>query len=118
MLTLTLALLLASEPSPGVEADLATVRAVDLDGLMHRIGYDRRARAAALVFLGVECPVSQRFAPRLNELAREAEERGLAFFGVISDASVAPARAREFARAHELAFPVLYDAAEIGRAHV
>lgn len=111
MLTLTLALLLASEPSPGVEADLATVRAVDLDGLMHRIGYDRRARAAALVFLGVECPVSQRFAPRLNELAREAEERGLAFFGVISDASVAPARAREFARAHELAFPVLYDAA-------
>ena len=87
------------------------VRAVDLDGSVHRIGFDQHARPVAVVFLGIECPVSRRFAPRLNELAREAAERGVEFFGVISDASVAPAAARKFRGELELSFPVLYDAA-------
>ncbi len=87
------------------------VRAVDLDGVVHQIGYERGAQPAALVFLGTECPISRRYAPRLNELAQEAKQRGLGFFGVISDAAVAPAAARAFQRELELAFPLLYDAA-------
>jgi len=105
-----LALALLS-PRSGDAPVLNGVRAVDLDGHVHRIGFEQRARPAAVVFLGTECPVSRRYAPRLNELAREAAAREIEFFGVVSDASVAPAQAREFQGGLELAFPVLYDAA-------
>ncbi len=109
-----LATLLLSFPSLSAAAlggaDLTAVHAVDLEGRVHRLGDDGRARAFALVFLGPECPVSRRYAPRLNELALVAEAHGLGFFGVISDPAVAPAAARAFAREHELTFPVLYDA--------
>ncbi len=97
--------------SSGDAVVLNGVRAVDLDGHVHQLGYEQGVQAVALVFLGTECPVSRRFAPRLNELAKEAAQRGVGFFGVISDAAVAPAAAREFQHELQLAFPVLYDAA-------
>ena len=108
--TLALALLNLCAVS-GDAVVLNGVRAVDLDGRVHQIGYERGAQPAALVFLGTECPISRRFAPRLNELAEEAAQRGIGFFGVISDAAVAPAAARAFQKELQLAFPVLYDAA-------
>jgi len=109
-----LALTLLRSLAPAASTDavvLNGVRAVDLEGKVHQIGYEEGAQPAALVFLGTECPISRRFAPRLNELAKEAATRGIGFFGVISDAAVAPAAARTFQSELELAFPVLYDAA-------
>jgi thiol-disulfide isomerase/thioredoxin len=97
--------------STGDAVVLNGVRAVDLDGHVHQLGYDGGAQAVVLVFLGTECPVSRRYAPRLNELAREAGAREVGFFGVLSDPAVAPRAAREFQREYELVFPVLYDAA-------
>lgn len=103
--------LLDPSAATGDSVVLNGVRAVDLDGGVHQIGYELGAQPAALVFLGTECPVSRRYAPRLNELAKEAAQRGVGFFGVVSDSSVAPAAARAFRSELELAFPVLYDAA-------
>jgi thiol-disulfide isomerase/thioredoxin len=108
----TLALAFSFMPPVSTDAPVLNgVRAVDVEGKVHRVGFDERARPVVLVFLGTECPVSRRYAPRLSELAREANGRGIQFFGVISDASAAPAAAREFRGELELGFPVLYDAA-------
>lgn len=107
-----LLLFIGPAPLPSTDApDLTAVRALDLDGVVHRLGYDGSARPVALVFLGTECPVSRRYGPRLNELAEEARARGLDFYGVVSDPAVSPAAARAFRTEFELAFPVLYDAA-------
>jgi thiol-disulfide isomerase/thioredoxin len=105
---LALLLALASSDAPVV---LNGVRAVDLEGQVHQIGYEGGSRAAVLVFLGTECPVSRRYAPRLDELAKEAEQRGITFFGVISDPAVAPTAAKAFQQELQLDFAVLYDAA-------
>jgi len=108
---LALALPFLLPPSADEAVRLNGVRAVDVEGRAHLIGFDLRAQPVVLVFLGSECPVSRRYAPRLNELAREATARKVGFFGVISDPSVAPATARKFQDELGLAFPVLYDAA-------
>lgn len=111
MLTLVALACLHAFPASGDEPLLSGVRAVDLEGQVHHLGFDGRARAVALVFLGSECPVSLRYAPRLNELAREAAARDVEFYGVVSEDTLAPSAARAFQRERELAFPVLFDAA-------
>ncbi len=65
MTPLFLSLSLLLTPSP----DLLGTRVVDIDGTVHRLGGAQCAQTTVFVFLGPECPISQRYSPRLNELA-------------------------------------------------
>jgi AhpC/TSA family protein len=105
-------LALAGLPSGGDEpARILDVRAVDLDGRVHRLGTEPELGPVALVLLDVGCPASRRYAPRLNELARLAAARGVDFFGVLSDPELGVAAARAFRTEYALEFPVLFDSA-------
>jgi hypothetical protein len=108
VLIATLATCLASSEAP---AHVLDARAVDLDGRVHRLGFEEEPVPVALVFLDVECPVSNRYAPRLNELATAAQAKGIAFYGVLSDPALSVERAREYRSTRALAFPVLFDSA-------
>jgi hypothetical protein len=65
-------------------------------------------RVIALVFLGPECPVSQRYAPELNRIAR-AQTNGVEFLGVISAPSITRTQALTFTKDYALEFPVIFD---------
>ena len=115
---LPLALLAAhdaeSDRGVGSRADLVGTRVTDLDGTVRRIGIgvglEREPRSTVLLFLDTGCPIANKYAPRLNELAREAAEKEVDFLGVISDPSTSAAEARAHRAEYGLDFPVLFDA--------
>ena len=63
------------------------------------------------MFLDVGCPIANRYAPRLNELAAAAGEKNVEFFGVLSDPALSTSAAREYTQEYGLEFPVLLDVA-------
>lgn len=66
-------------------------------------------RALAFVILGRDCPISRRMLPRMMELAREANERGVDFYGVVSDDSTEMAQLRDYLKEYAIEFPVVFD---------
>jgi hypothetical protein len=89
--------------------DLFRVRgADDVAGQRHAFAASRDVRAVAFVFLGTECPVSQKYIPELNRIAK-GHTNGVQMFGVISSQSTTRAEAAEFIRDYAVRFPVLYE---------
>jgi peroxiredoxin len=65
-------------------------------------------RAAVLVFLAPDCPLSQNYVPTLNELRAKVQASGIEVFGVF--AGRASESAGDFAKTYEIQFPTLPDA--------
>ncbi len=93
------------------QAGILGLRTVDLDGQVHRLGAAEGNRPLALVFMDTTCPISNRYVPRLNELAAAAREAGVDFYGVLSDPTLGVAEARTHHEEYALEFPVLFDSA-------
>src|SRR5262249_40606933 len=62
-----------------------------------------------VAFLGADCPLANRYASRLAELAREYRTRGVAFLGVDSNQQDSLAQLARLAKAHQIEFPLLKD---------
>ncbi len=124
ILLTSFALLHAPGAGASTQADIIGVRATDIDGRVHRLGMaDGRLSPVVLVFVEPGCPVSCRYAPRLNELYRIAAGEGVEFFGVLSDPGLSWREAGEYRREYALEFPILFDASgdlalRLGPTHV
>jgi hypothetical protein len=106
MLFLSVALLPAAEP----RHDLFRMRrATDLAGQTRRLGEAPATKAVVFIFLGPECPISQRYIPRLNRLAAAQDTNTVEFFGVIAGQSMTRTQAIAFAKEYVIQFPVLFD---------
>lgn len=85
---------------PQVADDLGTLRApLDLGN----------ARAAVLIFAGVECPISNAYSPEINRLCDEYAKRQVKFYVVYADSELSRAVAREHARSYGIVCTVLLD---------
>lgn len=89
--------------------EIIDFRVVDIDGELHRIGAADGYRPVVLVFLDTGCPVANRYAADLNELADLAQEQGLEFYGILSDPLQTVAGAQEFRDEASLEYPILFD---------
>lgn len=85
--------------------------ALDLTGHPHTLGQGPQTRAVAVVFLGSQCPVAQKYIPQLNRIAHEFAGGEVEFFGILAEPTLTRAAARRFADEYQLAFPVLFDGA-------
>ncbi|MBX7167794.1 MAG: redoxin domain-containing protein [Pirellulales bacterium] len=65
--------------------------------------------AVVVAFLGVECPLVGLYIPRLNELAAEYADRGVAFLAINSNQQDSLAEISHLAQVTKLAFPLLKD---------
>lgn len=63
-------------------------------------------KAVVLVFLGVECPLSNQFVPVLAGLHKEYKDKGIAFVGINANAQDSRERVAMHARQHAIPFPV------------
>jgi peroxiredoxin len=105
-LSCSAALAVAGEPAPS----LFRVRsATDAEGFTHRLGEDRGTKVVVLVFLGAECPISQRYLPKLNRLAADHKTNAVEFYGVVAERKMTRAKAAAFAKEYSIQFPVLFD---------
>lgn len=87
----------------------------DLDGRAVTLAQARGPRGLLVVFMCNHCPYVKAIIDPLAETARALQALGIGVVGIMSNDIDAypedhPDRMREFARAHDLPFPYLYDA--------
>jgi hypothetical protein len=82
---------------------------MDVHGKAYRLGERAGTKVIVLVFLGPECPVSQRYVPELNRLASGQATNGVEFCGVISGKSITRSNAAFFVKEYAIQYPVLFD---------
>lgn len=67
------------------------------------------SRALVLVFLGTDCPISNRYSPLLESMRVEYARKGVEFLAVFSDAAVSLDAAKEHLTAFSLGMPGVLD---------
>ena len=108
VITLLLGLLPAGEPEPDARRPV-DFKLQDFRGGWHQLDEVKDRKLVVLAFLGTECPLAGVYAPRLGEMARAYEQKGVVFFGVDSNPQDAPSALARFAKDYDLPFPLLKD---------
>jgi hypothetical protein len=81
ILTLTACLLF-----PAAAGDLAPVTTAKVEGVLDQSGKeidplgDKNARAVVLIFISIDCPISNRYAPEVQRLHERFSKRGVKFW--------------------------------------
>lgn len=96
-----------SVSSAGLTGETMTLRGLDDREVI--VGKGSQSRWTVLCFLGTECPLAKLYGPRLQRLADEFADQGIAFVGVMSNSQDSPAECLEYANVHSLDFPVVKD---------
>ena len=78
-------------------------------GHEHSLAEMSDSKLVVVVFLGTECPLAKLYSVRLQALADEYAERGLAVVAIDSNAQDSLTDITHFVRQHELKYPVLVD---------
>ena len=116
--SLVLSLVLSANgtaPAPPVALSTAPVgKQVAFAALGACIGTDalaacKRSRAVVVVFVGTECPLAQRYMPRLVELDKKYRGQQVEFLAIDSNQQDSLAEIAHFAESHKIAFPVKKD---------
>ena len=88
---------------------MADFRLRDAEGRRIALADFRGKRAVVLVFTGIDCPIGNLYMPRLAELSRSYETRGVAFLGINANAHETAEQVAAHARSYGVDFPVVKD---------
>lgn len=66
-------------------------------------------KVVVLAFLGCECPVAKLYGPRLAQMAKEFEQKGVAFVGINSNQQDSSSDITKYAKDAHIEFPILKD---------
>lgn len=111
-LPLHLMSLLTPLPEP-TEQRIDDFKLRDARGQVHRLEDYHSSNLVVVVFLGVDCPLARMYGPRLAELAREYERRGVAFLALDANQHDTPSDLLRYLRDHPLPFPLLKDVGNV-----
>ena len=73
----------------------------------------KRIEGVVLVFVSPGCPIGEKYLPRLKEIAKEYDAKGIKFFGLASNSGDSPDDLKKWANENQLGFPILYDARNV-----
>jgi thiol-disulfide isomerase/thioredoxin len=110
LLLLSLAWILAA-------ADLPQFSLTDTSGRVHTHAEWGDKRAVVLLFVSTDCPLSNGYVPELNRIERAYAPRGIAFYAVQGDATVADQEVRRHVKEFGYEFAYLLDPQESLAAH-
>ena len=94
--------LVGTNPGLFTLKDAATGREVPLESFKGK-------KAAILVFLGIDCPVGNQYVPRLAEIAKAYEPKGVIVLGINANAHETSQQVAAHAKEFAIPFPVLKD---------
>ncbi len=66
-----------------------------------------------MVFLGVDCPLAKLYGPRLADLSRAYQDRGVTILGIFPNQNESPTDLARYAREHHIPFPLLQDVGNV-----
>ncbi len=81
----------------------------DAEGGEHNSAEWSQARAVVLFFVTTDCPLSNGYAPEMNRIDEAYTPRGVRFYAVQGDTTIAGDEVRRHAREFAYRFPVLLD---------
>lgn len=67
------------------------------------------AKATALLFVAVDCPIANRYVPELRRIQQEFEPKSIAFYRVYVDADLTPGMMKKHAAEFEFTWPAIHD---------
>jgi peroxiredoxin len=102
-----LLLLLANTGASGTPPPDFSLR--DTGGNVHSPRDWKSKRAVVLVFVTVDCPITNSYVPELNRINAEYAPRGIEVFAVQGDASQNAENLRAYAKEYAYSFPLLLD---------
>lgn len=104
-------------PSPrsaieGHAHDWQQMSLVDSNGKVHTSAEWAGKRAVVLLFVTTDCPLSNGYVPEFNRLQRAYGPKGIAFYAVQGDATIATEEVRHHVKEFGYSFPYLIDPQE------
>jgi len=81
----------------------------DTNGMVHTAKEWQGKRAVVLFFTMTDCPLANGYVPEMNRLRTVYESRGVAFYAVQADNTVADDAAKKYAQEYGYTFPMLND---------
>lgn len=98
-------------PAPVViGSTVADFKLPDADGKQHTLSGLRGKNGTVLIFVSVQCPISNAYNERMEALARELGAKGVRVVGINSNATEKAAAVKQHAAENGLTFPILKDA--------
>ena len=95
---------------PAIGSTIEEFTLPDVDGAEHSLKSLAGKNGTVLIFIAVQCPVSNAYNERMAQLAADYKAKGINVIGinanVLEDAAAVKAHAQE----HKLSFPILKDA--------
>jgi peroxiredoxin len=70
-------------------------------------------KAVVVFFTTTDCPLSNNDVPEMNRTRRDYESRGVAFYAVQADTTIAEADVSQHTKDYQFTFPVLFDPHQI-----
>ena len=99
----------AVDPHSPLGREIKNFRLQDFRGKHHSLADYDRHELLVVAFLGTECPLVKLYGPRLAAMAREYESQGVGFLGVNANSQDSITEIANYARRHEVDFPLLKD---------
>src|SRR5690349_4065456 len=93
----------------GVFAGAPPFQARDTQGAVHTSAEWAAHKAVVLYFVTIDCPVANGYVPEMNRIREAYASRGVAFYAVQADPSVAEPEVVKYARDYRYSFPLLLD---------
>ncbi len=81
----------------------------DYEGNKHSLSDYKDSVATVIIFIATECPVSNEYNTRMENLYKEYGEKGIAFIGINSNKAEDVERIRNHAKKNRLTFTILKD---------
>jgi peroxiredoxin len=95
---------------PAIGATIADFNLPDTTGKEHSLNSLKGKNGTVLIFVAVQCPVSNAYNERMEKLAQDYKARGIAVVGINSNVAETPADVKSHASTHKLTFMILKDA--------
>jgi len=70
-------------------------------------------KAIVVFYTTTDCPLSNNDVPEMNRIRQDYESRGVAFYAVQADTTIADAEVIEHAKEYRFSFPVLFDPKQV-----
>ena len=97
-------------PSPAIGATIEDFTLPDADNKQHSLKSLAGKNGTVLLFISVQCPVSNAYNERMEKLAADYKAKGIAVIGINSNVAEDAASVKAHATENKLSFPILKDA--------
>jgi peroxiredoxin len=94
---------------PAIGATVVDFTLPDTDGTNHSLNSLKGKNGTVLIFIAVQCPVSNAYNGRMEKLAQDYKARGIAVIGINANSTESAADVKAHAAEKHLTFPILKD---------